>query len=46
MIGVASIPGSALGAWLVERLHAHLHVLFMEGLILVGGGFMLWHSLT
>ena len=44
VIGVASIPGSALGAWLVERMHAHLHVLFMEGLILVGGGFMLWHS--
>jgi hypothetical protein len=45
VIGVASIPGSALGAWLVERMHARLHVLFMEGLILVGGGFMLWHSL-
>jgi uncharacterized membrane protein YfcA len=44
VIGVASIPGSALGAWLVARMHARLHVLFMEGLILVGGGFMLWHS--
>ena len=44
VIGVASIPGSALGAFLVARMHAHLHVLFMEGLILVGGGFMLWHS--
>jgi uncharacterized membrane protein YfcA len=44
VIGVSSIPGSALGAWLVARMHAHLHVLFMEGLILFGGGFMLWHS--
>ena len=44
VIGVASIPGSALGAWLVARMHARLHVLFMEGLILFGGGFMLWHS--
>ena len=44
VIGVASIPGSALGAWLVQRMHAHLHVLFMEGLILFGGAFMLWHS--
>ena len=44
VIGVATIPGSALAAWLVARMHAHLHVLFMEGLILVGGGFMLWHS--
>jgi uncharacterized membrane protein YfcA len=45
VIGVASIPGSAAGAWLVERMHARLHVFFMEALILFGGGFMLWHSL-
>ena len=24
------IPGSAIAAWLVNRMHAHLHVLFME----------------
>ena len=44
VIGVASIPGSALAAWLVARMGAHLHVLFMEGLILVGGTSMLWHA--
>ena len=44
VIGVATIPGSALAAFLVSRLHAHLHILFMEGLILAGGAFMLWHS--
>jgi hypothetical protein len=44
IIGVASIPGSALAAWLVTRMGAHLHVLFMEALILFGGAFMLWHS--
>ena len=44
VIGVATIPGSAAAAWLVSRLHAHLHILFMEALILVGGAFMLWHS--
>ena len=44
VIGVASIPGSAIAAWLVRRMHAHLHVLFMEGLIIVGGASMLWHS--
>jgi uncharacterized membrane protein YfcA len=37
VIGVATIPGSALAAWLVTRMHAHLHVLFMEALILIGG---------
>jgi hypothetical protein len=44
VIGVASIPGSALAAWLVSRIGAHLHVLFMEALILFGGSFMLWYA--
>lgn len=44
VIGLASIPGSAVAAWLVTRLGARLHVLFMEGLIIAGGASMLWHS--
>jgi uncharacterized membrane protein YfcA len=44
VIGIATIPGSAIAAWLVNRLGAKLHVLFMETLILAGGAFMLWHS--
>jgi uncharacterized membrane protein YfcA len=44
IVGVASIPGSALAAWLVNRMHAHLHVLFMEGLIIVGGASVLWNA--
>jgi uncharacterized membrane protein YfcA len=44
VIGVATLPGSAVAAWLVTRMHAHLHVLFMEGLILIGGASLLWNS--
>lgn len=44
-IGLASIPGSALAAWLVARMGAKLHVLAMEALIVAGGVFMLWHAL-
>jgi uncharacterized membrane protein YfcA len=44
LIGLATIPGSALGKWLVTRMHAHLHIQFMEALIIAGGAFMLWHS--
>jgi uncharacterized membrane protein YfcA len=44
VIGIATIPGSAIAAWLVTRLGAKLHVLFMEALIVTGGAFMLWHS--
>ena len=41
VIGVASIPGSAMAAWLVNRMGAKLHVLFMEVLIVIGGASML-----
>jgi uncharacterized membrane protein YfcA len=44
VIGLASIPGSATAAWLVSRMGARLHVVFMEALILIGGASMLWHS--
>lgn len=44
VIGVASIPGSALAAALVTRLGARLHVVFIETLIVFGGASMLWHS--
>lgn len=44
VIGFATIPGSAIAAWLVGRMGASLHILFMEGLVLVGGASMLWHA--
>lgn len=44
VIGAATVPGSALAAFLVARMGARIHILFMEALILAGGGFMLWHS--
>jgi hypothetical protein len=44
VIGAASIPGSAIAAWLVARMGARLHIVFMEALILVGGASMLWHA--
>ena len=45
IIGIATIPGSALAAWLTTRLGARLHVLFMELLIIFGGASMLWNAL-
>jgi uncharacterized membrane protein YfcA len=44
LIGAATIPGSALGKWLVVRMHARLHIRFMEALIAAGGLLMLWHA--
>src|SRR2546421_9417951 len=44
VIGVAPIPGSPIAAWLVNRMHAHLHVLFMQALVLTGGVSLLVNS--
>ena len=44
-IGLATLPGSALAAFLVRRMHARLHILFMEALILVGGALIVVNSL-
>lgn len=46
VIGAATIPGSRVAAWLVERLGARLHVLAMDALIVVGGLTMLWSALN
>ena len=44
-IGIVTVPGSWLAAFLVKRMGAHLHTLAIEALILVGGIVMLWHAL-
>jgi len=44
-IGLATLPGSALAAFLVHRLHARLHERVMDGLILVGGALVIANSL-
>ncbi|MBV8033125.1 MAG: sulfite exporter TauE/SafE family protein [Betaproteobacteria bacterium] len=44
VLGAASVPGSGAGAWLVRRMHAHLHTILMEGLIVFGGAFMLYQA--
>lgn len=44
-IGLATIPGSWIASILVNRLHAKLHILFMEGLIVFGGLMIIWNSL-
>lgn len=44
VLGLATIPGSAVAAWLVTRIGARLHVVFIELLIVAGGASMLWHA--
>lgn len=44
-IGLATLPGSAFAAFLVKRMHARLHMVFLEVLILAGGATILVSSL-
>ena len=43
-IGIATFPGSWVASMLVNRLHARLHILFMEALIVFGGIMIIWNS--
>lgn len=43
-IGLASIPGSAIAARLVERMHVRTHTAAMEALIVLGGLSILWQA--
>lgn len=45
LIGLVTFPGSWLASVLVTRLHAHLHRLFMESLIVVGGALIVANAL-
>lgn len=44
-IGLATLPGSWIAAWLVHRLHARLQMRFMESLIVAGGVLIIANSL-
>lgn len=44
-IGIVTVPGSWLAAFLVNRMGARLHTFAIEVLIVAGGIVMLWHAL-
>ncbi len=44
LIGICTVPGSWVAAQIVKRTDLRLHTLFMEALILVGGGSFLWRA--
>ena len=45
MIGIATLPGSWVASLLVNRMGAKLHVVFIEGLIVVGSLLIAFNSL-
>ncbi len=42
VVGLCTIPGSWVAAWIVRRTEVRLHTLLMEGLIILGGLSFFW----
>jgi uncharacterized membrane protein YfcA len=42
VVGLCTIPGSWIAAWIVRRTEVRLHTLLMEGLIICGGLSFFW----
>jgi uncharacterized protein len=44
-MGLCTIPGTWIAAWIVRRTDIYIHTLFMEGLVMAGGAYILIDSL-
>ncbi|GAB4359562.1 MAG: sulfite exporter TauE/SafE family protein [Kiloniellaceae bacterium] len=46
VMGLCTIPGTWVAAWIVKRTDIRIHTLFVEALIVVGGASFIYGSLT
>lgn len=46
IMGLCTIPGTWVAAWIVKRTDVRIHTLFVEALIVVGGASFIYGSLT
>lgn len=44
-MGFCTIPGTWAGAWIVRRTSITIHTAFIEALIVVGGGSLIWSAI-
>jgi uncharacterized membrane protein YfcA len=44
-MGLCTVPGTWVGAWLVRRTSIRLHSIFLEALIILGGVSLIWGGL-
>ena len=42
VVGLCTVPGSWIAAWIVRRTEVRIHTLLMEGLIIIGGLSFFW----
>jgi uncharacterized membrane protein YfcA len=45
VMGLCTVPGTWVGAWLVRRTSIRLHSIFIEALIILGGVSLIWGGL-
>jgi uncharacterized protein len=46
VMGLCTIPGTWVAAWIVKRTQVRIHTLFVEALIVIGGASMIYGSLA
>jgi len=46
LMGLCTIPGTWVAAWIVKRTDIRIHTLFVEALIVIGGASFIYGSLT
>lgn len=45
LMGLVAVPGTWAGVWIVRRTSIRVHTAMIEGLILLGGGSMIWRAI-
>jgi uncharacterized membrane protein YfcA len=45
VMGLCTVPGTWVAAWMVKRMNIRIHTLFMEGLVMAGGLMILLEAL-
>lgn len=46
LIGIVALPGAFLARAFVERMPIHVHTAILDGVVLLGGAFLIWRALT
>jgi uncharacterized membrane protein YfcA len=45
LIGIVALPGAFLARAFVERMPIHVHTAILDGVVMVGGAFLIWRAL-
>jgi hypothetical protein len=46
LIGLVALPGAFLARAFVERMPIHVHTAILDGVVLLGGAFLIWRAVV